>query len=156
VARLPLSDEKRERGIDLIRQGMGRNAVAREIGVSSQTVSALAKKAGLSFDRTATAQATEARKVDAKARRLALGNALLGDLEEVRLRILRAETPRELQAIGQGLDALMRAYTNLAKVDGPEDPHGEERAKSMVGGLMNLISEAAQRIEPMNPTAEQH
>lgn len=49
--------------------GLGRNDIAREVGVAGATVSKVCEKAGILFDRRATEQATRAAAVDAKKRR---------------------------------------------------------------------------------------
>lgn len=61
-------DEARE----LFDQGLGCNAIARELGVAPATISAWAKRENLSFDRAQVAAANDARVVDGRARRLGL------------------------------------------------------------------------------------
>lgn len=51
----------------LAADGLGRNAVARELGVSRRAVDEAARAAGITWDRTATAQATAARLADVRA-----------------------------------------------------------------------------------------
>ena len=65
----PITDEDRRRVRELHAAGKGRNAIARELRRSGQTVSKLAGELGLSFDRSETVAATEARKADAAALR---------------------------------------------------------------------------------------
>lgn len=57
---------------DLAQAGWGRNAIARELGVSNYRVNQAAKQAGVVFDRSATHKAVQARSVDAQAARVAL------------------------------------------------------------------------------------
>jgi len=57
---------------ELHARGLSRNAIAKEIGRSTSTVSTIAKQLGLSFDRSATRAATSARVVDAEAHRAEL------------------------------------------------------------------------------------
>lgn len=68
----PVTDETRQQVRELHAEGLGRNEIARRLDRSPRTISVLCAELGLTFDRTATAVATEARKIDAKARRLAL------------------------------------------------------------------------------------
>lgn len=65
---------------------MTRNAIAREVGVSPSTVTKVCDTARppITFDRTATATAVEARATDLKARRQALATGLLDDVERLR------------------------------------------------------------------------
>ncbi|MFJ9645002.1 helix-turn-helix domain-containing protein [Streptomyces sp. NPDC101206] len=72
MATEPVTDAERARVRELHAQGLGRNAIAREIGRGTRTVSVIADGLGLDFDRSRTAVATEARKADARARRVAL------------------------------------------------------------------------------------
>lgn len=57
---------------DLAQAGWGRNAIARELGVSNYRVSQAAEQAGVVFDRSATRKAVQARSIDAQAARAAL------------------------------------------------------------------------------------
>jgi hypothetical protein len=50
-------------------KGLGRNAIAREVGCSLSTVTMVCRAAGLTFDRSATKVAVEARQVDLRAAR---------------------------------------------------------------------------------------
>ncbi|CAL9662704.1 helix-turn-helix domain-containing protein [Streptomyces sp. enrichment culture] len=64
-------------------QGLGRNAIAREMGRGPRTVSVIAAELGLDFDRSMTAEATRARKADLEERRVLLAEALQGDAERL-------------------------------------------------------------------------
>jgi hypothetical protein len=90
----PITDEDYEAVRDLHAQGLGRNAIARQIHRSGRTVSKLAAELGLSFDRSPTAIATEARVADGRARRAALAQALLEDAERMRLSLFAPCTIR--------------------------------------------------------------
>ena len=70
----PVTDEDRQAVRRLAGQGLGRNAIARELKRSPRTISVIAAELDppVLFDRTMTAVATEARVIDAKARRAAL------------------------------------------------------------------------------------
>lgn len=147
-----LSDAKRQEIVDLIKAGGGRNEIAREVGVSGRTVSVVAEKAGLTFDRMQTRKATEARLVDAKARRVSLGLEMLGDLEEARLRLAEATGARDFQLTAQGMDALTRAYSNMVKLD-PGDG-GIEEARGLLGTIIGAIKASAEGQPLMNPTLD--
>lgn len=71
----------------LAAEGVGRNEIARRVGVSSSTVTAYAP-AG-SFDRGASAAATKARQIDMAARRAELAANLLADAERLREQLWR-------------------------------------------------------------------
>lgn len=68
----PVTDQTKADVRRLHAEGLSRNAIARQLERSPRTVSVICEEAGLTFDRTATAVATEAAKADARARRVAL------------------------------------------------------------------------------------
>ena len=86
----PISDQDRERVRQLHARGMSRNDIAREIGRAAGTVTKIARQLGLSFDRTATKAATEAKVADARDRRANLAVALLADAERLREQLWRS------------------------------------------------------------------
>src|SRR5690606_40817928 len=59
----PVTDAERARVRELHAQNKGRNEIAEAIGRSAGTITNLAREMGLSFDRSATAAATEAKKI---------------------------------------------------------------------------------------------
>jgi hypothetical protein len=69
---VPITDAQRQRIIDLHSQGLSRNDIARTAGVSAGTVTNVCKANDLTFDRSATKDATRARVEDNKARRAAI------------------------------------------------------------------------------------
>lgn len=83
----PVDDEIRERVREAIRAGDPRNTIARAFGLSGSTVSSIAKRAGLSFDRSAVAAATKARSVDLAAGRTRLAEKMLAASEDMLDRI---------------------------------------------------------------------
>lgn len=77
----PLTDDERQRIRELHAAGRGCNQIARDLGRSPAIVSKTARELGLSFDRSTTVAATEAKKADASALRAAL---MLDYLEDAR------------------------------------------------------------------------
>lgn len=73
-------------------EGKGRNDIARTLELAAGTITKIARELGLSFDRAPTAQATEARKTEAAARRAELELAYLAEarmlIEELRAPVL--------------------------------------------------------------------
>lgn len=65
----PWTDADDQRLIDLHAAGMTLNAIAKEMDRSTSTIHKYAERAGLSWDRSQTQAATEAKKIDAAARR---------------------------------------------------------------------------------------
>jgi hypothetical protein len=159
-----LTDEDRREIIRLHGEGKGRNEIARISGRSLRTVSRICEDAGLTFDRTATAVATEAKKMDAKARRAAIVQRLYARTERLLAQLDAAEdgqfpfttstvngieTKRLDHVPGQEEKALAGAITQymnqavrLEQLDG--DP-GVEAARSMLGALAEGLNQLAGR-----------
>lgn len=66
-----------QRARELFDQGLGCNAIARELGVGAATISRWAEREGLSFDRSAVAIAVRARSIDIAASRTELTQKML-------------------------------------------------------------------------------
>lgn len=64
-------------------QGMGRNAIAAELGLGNSTVTRIAKALGLDFSRAQTAVAVHARSIDLAAGRQRLAEKMLGRAEKM-------------------------------------------------------------------------
>lgn len=147
-------DDPRTEVVRLARDGHGRNEVARLTGVPPTTVTRIASEAGVAFDRTATAHATEARVIDAKARRSILAADLLDDVQVARERLHRAEDAKDVFFAAKAIDALASAHVRLVAVDGPQDD--TDHAKSLIGQLHaalvgNVAAEAASASEDDAP-----
>lgn len=72
-----------ERAQVLFDQGLGCNAIARELGVAASTVSKWAKDTGRSFDRSQVAAANEAHRVDLATGRIRLAEKMLAASESM-------------------------------------------------------------------------
>lgn len=75
----PVQPEERARVVELIKAGMARNEIARETKLGAATITRIAQAEGLSFDRSQTAAAVEARKVDLAAERVRLLERMLAN-----------------------------------------------------------------------------
>lgn len=73
----PIPARKRNRIASSIRDGLTRNEVARKHSVAAGTVTRIAKAEGLSFDRSKTKNATEARQADTDAMKVKLAGETL-------------------------------------------------------------------------------
>lgn len=133
-------------------KGLSLREIAKRMSRSADTISRHAASSGLSFDRATTDAATRASVVDAKARRSALGAALLSDLESARLRLGVAASAREFQSAAQGLDALMRSYVNLLRQE-PDDG-GITEARGLVGMILGAVMSSVEGVPRLNPTTE--
>jgi hypothetical protein len=90
----PVTDKDRQAVRRLAAQGLSRNAIARELKRSSRTISVIAAELDppVTFDRTMTAVATQARVIDARARRAALIQRAYARTEKIFDRLEADET----------------------------------------------------------------
>jgi hypothetical protein len=148
-------------------QGLGRNAIAREMGVAPVCVSRTAEYLGLTFDRSRIQAATEARLADLAERRSLLAEDLLDDAEKLRQRLWE---PAVVYAFGGSANtyaeehvsepppadkrALMAtaatAIDRVLKLVPPEASSGADDAKSMLGKLAEGIAAIVQQGDESN------
>ncbi|WP_428956216.1 hypothetical protein [Streptomyces sp. cg35] len=146
-------DEFRE----LHTQGLGRNAIAREMGINSSVISRTAAHLGLDFDRSKIAAATQARLADVAERRSLLAEDLIGDAEKLRAQVWQPQqyfdwggkdhdfdTHDAAEPIPADKRALMGAaglaIDRSLKLAPPEAASGVDQAKSMLGNLGELLT----------------
>ena len=113
---MPITDTQRQRIIDLHGQGLTRNDIARQTGVSAGTVTNVCKANDLTFDRSATINATQAKVADNKARRAAITERLYKRAEAI---LDRLEAPTYM--------VRMMGPTGSEKVHDEAPPAGDER-----------------------------
>lgn len=82
-----MSEDKFERFLELHTQGLGRNAISREMGVTASVVSRTAEHLGVTFDRSRIEAATAARLADLAERRSILAEQLTSDAERLRKKL---------------------------------------------------------------------
>ncbi|MFF8408991.1 helix-turn-helix domain-containing protein [Streptomyces omiyaensis] len=75
----PVTEVDEQAVRDLHAEGLGRNEIARQMQRSGRTISIIAARLQLSFDRTATEEATRARVADLAEKRAILADALTDD-----------------------------------------------------------------------------
>lgn len=79
-----LTDQQRQAILDLHAASRGRNEIARQLKIGAATVTAVVQAAGLNFERSAeTVAATEAKRLDARARRAIIAEQLLLDVQRL-------------------------------------------------------------------------
>lgn len=178
-----VSTEQVAQAIALIKAGTGRNAVAAAVGIGRGTVSKIADDHGLShhFDRGSTAVATQAKVVDAAAKRAQLELDYLEDAQRLRQALWQPYTYRELgkfsEPVGEGSRSwseyveyeqdtpipadqlkLMQASTIAAntsqRIADAKGAPGLEEAKSMLGGLMHALSAEWRRVQNEDDSQE--
>ena len=114
----PVTDAERAEIRRLHAEGKGRNEIAKAIGRGGRTNSRQAALMNLTFDRTQTARATEAKMVDAKARRIAIIERLYARVEATLDRLDKATEGgfKYTTSTGQGIDTI-----SLDHVPGQEE-----------------------------------
>lgn len=150
----PIPEQQRENVLDLARAGHSRNEVARLSGISPASVTRICSAAGVSFDRSSTAIAVQARVIDMKHARGLLASGLLDDIAEARRRLHRAGEAREFFDLARSVAALANAHVRIAGVDDADQ--GAEEARSMLGSLMTALGvhHAAEAQTASQPTYE--
>ncbi|MFK0062630.1 helix-turn-helix domain-containing protein [Streptomyces werraensis] len=158
----PVTPEERAEIIRLHGEGKGRNEIARLVGRAQRTVTLICEEENLTFDRTATAVATEARKTDAKARRAAIIDRAYARVEKLLDRLDEAESGefqftastvngietatldhvpgQEEKALAGAISSYLAQAAKLEAIDG--DP-GVEAARSMLGALAEGLNQLA-------------
>lgn len=134
----PVTDTDRQRVRDLHAQGLARNAIAARIGRSRATVSKIASEEGLSFDRSATAEATRAKVVDAKQRRANLAEAALDDADTMRQRAVAADNGRDARDYAQAFATLIDRHIRLVELD--SDKQGLTAVDAWLRGMIGPSS----------------
>ncbi|SDM77100.1 helix-turn-helix domain-containing protein [Streptomyces wuyuanensis] len=153
----PVTDETRADVRRLHAEGHGRNEIARRLARSPRTISVLAAEMGLTFDRTATEEATRARVADLAERRAILAEALQSDAERLTEQLWQpsviynfggkdntyeyenvpeppADAKKNLMATaGMAIDRSLKLVP-------PQDDGGNEAAQSLVGQLMTGLA----------------
>ncbi|PNG17492.1 helix-turn-helix domain-containing protein [Streptomyces cahuitamycinicus] len=155
----PITDEDYQRIAELHALGMGRNAIAREIGRAQRTVSVIAAELGLTFDTSMTEDATRARIAQLAA--LRADTALDLHLDALKLTQSMWEPAKVFNFGGKDntfasreveeppaadKKALMTAagiaLEKSLKLVPPSDDAGAEDARSMLGQLMRGLKAA--------------
>lgn len=135
MAARPVTQAERDQVAAMHADGKSRNEIARALGRSPSTVSAIARDLGLSFARERTAAATAAKQRDNRARRAELAAALLDDIARLRAQLF---APTVVFAFG-GKDNVYREH----QVDRP--PPREQR--DIVLAITNLIASHLRLVE---------
>lgn len=159
-----VTDKDRQAIRELHAQGLGRNAICRAINRGQRTVSVLAAEMGLSFDRTATEEATRARMADLAEKRSILAEALVDDALRLSAQVWEpavvfniggAQNIYTQQSVPEppaaDKRALMAAATQAAaqsmRLVPPTADSGAQEAVSMVGKLFTGLAEVAERLK---------
>jgi len=165
-----IPDDKRNDILNDIETGqLSRNAIARKHRVALGTVTNIAQENGLAdaFDRSAVESATRARVADLKARRAALAEGLLEDVELLRDRAWDAYehvvvTKDGAETVDLVLPPLSEVRNAYAAIGIATDKHlallkhdsdsGSGETRSLLAGLGEALQRAAEQL-PDEPDA---
>ncbi|WP_051338595.1 response regulator transcription factor [Streptomyces flavidovirens] len=154
----PVTEEELETLRRLHAEGHGRNEIARRMNRGLRTISVHAARMNLSFDRTATEEATRARKADLEEKRTILADALVDDALRLSAQVWE---PSVVYSFGgkentynerpvdeppasdkrQLMTAATAAAAQSLRLVPPTDDGGAEQARSMVGQLMSGLAD---------------
>jgi transposase-like protein len=144
-----IPDDKRQAIADAVRAGGTQRGIARDFGVSGGTVQNIVAEYGIenAFDRTATARASAAKRIDNAAKRAQLSESNLDDAMRVRERIwqpadqvvpsgqivtLDLPSARDVRDFAAAVQALAKTHIELDKHDSAQ---GHDDQKSMLAGI---------------------
>lgn len=165
-----------KRELDRIRamhgEGKTRNDIAKALGRSASTITAACNKMGLSFDRSKTKAATEAKVADARAKRAQLMNDLLDDAERLRQQLF---APTVIWSFGGKdntfnskkvplppvkdqrdiVNAVSTTITASLRLDEHDKGSDVDDSKSMLRGLAEKLKVAWKQHHEQTPDDEQ-
>lgn len=147
--RPPITNDQRERILELARAGVTRNKIAAEVGVGVGTVSRYANAAGLSFDRSRTRAATEAARIDNAAKRESLAIEILTQIAATTSALkesARPESPRDAEQRSRALASLSRAFGDTTRAA----PLGDTRNDEIRDAIRGFIGSTTEHLRLMN------
>ncbi|WP_405699086.1 hypothetical protein OG209_05195 [Streptomyces sp. NBC_01383] len=156
-----MSEDKWDTMRALHAEGLGRNAIAREMGIAPAAISRTAARLGLTFDRSKMQAATAARLADLAERRSLLAEDLISDAEKLRARVWEPRLYWDWGGKDHDYDdkladeptagdqrALMgaagMAIDRSLKLAPPEVSSGVDTAKSMLGSIGEALAQFVQ------------
>lgn len=166
-----MSEEKWPRLRELHAEGLGRNAIAREMGIQGSCISRTAAYLGLTFDRSKVEAATRARVADLAERRALLAEQFHNVAEDSLDRIYKEttvfafggkENRYEEHTFDEAPAAERRALVTAAgaatdrslKLAPPEVSSNLDSAKSMLGGLGTALAEFSRSLDAQDEAAD--
>lgn len=152
----PLTPDEIARIGALHAAGKTRNDIAKDLGRSGATITAHCRKVGLSFNRAATAAATQAKKADAAALRAQLELDYLADAQKLRQQLWQPHEYFDWGGKDHDFDThtvdepspvdklkLMQASTGASaaalRIDAARADGGDEAAKSLILGIAGKL-----------------
>ncbi|MFE3862067.1 hypothetical protein ACFXPT_16735 [Streptomyces goshikiensis] len=138
--------------VRLIGQGLGRNEIAKLTGVSTATVSRIAKRNGMTFDRTQTEKALKARISDLNLRQAGLAEALADRVAVAIAYADAATTYRDWAFAWKAISDATQAYRRM-KPELTQDDQIES-AKSLMGDMLAGLTRVNEELEAREARGE--
>lgn len=160
----PITQAERDKIVALHAAGHTRNDIAKQTGRAAGSITKIVTDLGLSFDRSATKAATEAKVADGRARRAALMLDLLADAARLRAQLF---APCVVHAFGGKentyaehelneptfadkrniVQAVSTAISTSLRLDQHDADSGADDAKSMLGALAEGLKAAYDELQ---------
>lgn len=143
--------ERDARILQLHAEGCGRNAIARELGLSGSVVSRIVKANGLTFAPNGTETATRVRSANAQERRTTLAADLLEQIAGQLDALTRLDTPADDLAAerrARSLANLARATESTLRAIPPEPTDEHAEVRDLFASLHASINAAHQPTTP--------
>lgn len=133
-----LPHHQRQQVIELHVRGQTRNGIARTLNISQGAVTRICEQAGLTFDRSQTRKATEARAADDRQQRGFLASETLFAATRVQAALLAKVNAGEgsVRDLAIAFGVLLDKHQQLVAQDSDQ---GVEEAKSMLGDLYESL-----------------
>lgn len=141
MANRPIPADERQAIIEAIKAGRPRNEIAAEFKRGGGTVTRIAQAEGLSFDRSATEVATEARRADNAAKRADLIGGMYEDAQRLRSEMFAPAVERKAMVVSDG--SQVGSHVEIVDVELPQPTFGDKRniavsVKVLVDGAKGL------------------
>jgi|GEM_PF-5238376 len=153
----PITPKQRDRIVQLASQGMSRNAIARETGLSGTTVKKYANAAGYNFDRSKTKKATEAAAIDNAATREAIVAKILAKLDAAVDAIDISDIsqgPQATERVLRGLASASRSFADAAKASPLPQANNNDAVREIVGEFIATMAASLEGDDYGRPDGE--
>ncbi|MET7773745.1 helix-turn-helix domain-containing protein [Nocardia sp. NPDC005366] len=155
-----LTDDDRDRIVELHAEGKGRNEIAALLGVDPSTITYWARRLGLRFDQAQTAEASAARLEQLKRRRLDFAEMLEAQIPALHERLWSPVTTYErgldtlipvtlplppLRDVRDGYTALSLALRSLSELIANQSNETVASDRSMLGDLFGKLKAAVEQ-----------
>lgn len=135
-----VTEHQRQQVRDLHAKGLPRNEIARQVGISNDSVSKICRAAGLGFDRAGTEAATKAKQVDTKKVRALLAADSITTarraLDRINIMLDDDEAEFAIRDLGTVVGILADKHMALERMDSSEKdlPAVDKWLAYMMGG----------------------